>query len=89
MSATPGQIALVAGVVAALRREWPAIDGRRVYLAVLAVAACVALCTDPAPAPRALLLLTLTLWVGAVGLASGASYVAAKAAPPIPPKETP
>lgn len=81
----PELVALTAGLVAGLRKEFPQIDGRAVYLASLLVAFIVACAETPGGGARELALHTLKLWAGATALASGASYVATKAAPHVPP----
>lgn len=76
-------VAVVAGIVAAVRKQWPKVDGVLVYL--VAVVAAVAVCYVAAPGPiQGVLTRAARIVVGAVGGVSLGSYMLGKIGEAIP-----
>lgn len=72
-------VALVFGLTAALRTEWPALDGRAVYGVALVLGELVAFLTaTDIHAVRSVVWQGLQVGAGAVAAASGGSYLAGK-----------
>jgi hypothetical protein len=72
-------IPLVMGLVAMVRKEWPRIDGLKLVLPLtIVLAEVVSYAADASGGLRAVAVRGLWLGFGALGLASGAGYLAGK-----------
>lgn len=76
-------VAVVAGIVAAVRKQWPKVDGVLVY--VVAALAAIAVCYVAAPGPiQGVLTRAARIVVGAVGGVSLGSYMLGKLGEAVP-----